>query len=120
MPTVITEIESRNDLLPILENNPGVIVIKLGAEWCGPCKLIEKEVHDFFENAPSNVLCGDLDVDESFDLYAYLKQKKIVTAIPALLCYRKNNKNFIPDDVLIGADKKELESFFERCLSSVK
>ena len=78
MPTVITEIESRNDLLPILENNPGVIVIKLGAEWCGPCKLIEKEVHDFFENVPSNVLCGDLDVDESFDLYAYLKQKKLL------------------------------------------
>ena len=119
MPTLITEIESRNDLLPILEKNPGIIVIKLGAEWCGPCKLIEEEVHDFFENAPSNVLCADLDVDESFDLYAYLKQKKIVTAIPALLCYYKNNNQLIPDDVLIGADKDQLKSFFQRCLDHV-
>lgn len=111
-----TEIESQADFESLLKKNPGVVVVKLGAEWCGPCKLIEKEVHEFFEKSPANMKTVQLDVDDSFDIYANLKRKKIVTAIPALLCYKKNNNSLVPDDVLIGADKAELEKFFKRCL----
>lgn len=119
MSGTITDIESQKEFIDLLTNNKGVIVVKLGAEWCGPCKLIENEVHDFFDNAPANMTTVNLDVDESFDIYANLKRKKIVTAIPALLCYKKNNRDIIPDDVLIGTDKEQLKQFFDRCLASI-
>ena len=31
--------------------------------WCGPCKLINEEVHDWFKKMPDTVKCYDLDVD---------------------------------------------------------
>ena len=35
---VITNVETRDKFLGILkEMNPGLFVIKLGANWCGPC-----------------------------------------------------------------------------------
>ena len=71
MSGTITDIESQKEFIDLLNNNKGVIVIKLGAEWCGPCKLIENEVHDFFDNAPANMTTVNLDVDESFDIYAF-------------------------------------------------
>ena len=119
MSETITDIESQKEFMNLIMNNKSVMVVKLGAEWCGPCKLIEQEVHDFFSKAPANMTTVNLDVDESFDIYANLKRKKIVTAIPALLCYKKSNKDIIPDDVLIGADKEQLKQFFDRCLASI-
>ena len=119
MSETITDIESQKEFMDLIMNNKGVMVVKLGAEWCGPCKLIEQEVHDFFDKAPANMTTVNLDVDESFDIYANLKRKKIVTAIPALLCYKKNNKDIIPDEVLIGANKEELQIFFNKCLSFI-
>ena len=117
---IVTEFESRHQFMELLQFNPGYVVVKLGAEWCGPCQKLHDLVDKFFNDVPKEyVVCCDIDVDESFDLYAYLKQKKIVTAIPALLCYYKNNKQLIPDDVLIGADKDQLNSFFQRCLGHI-
>ena len=114
---IITEIESRNDLMPLLENNPGLLVLKFGAEWCGPCKTIEEDVNKYFNNMPSNIQCGILDVDDCFDLYAYLKSKKIVNTIPAILCYNKHNLSMIaPDHILMSSDVNELRDFINVCL----
>ena len=33
---VIEEIEDKADFFDILKRNPGVVVIKFGAEWCAP------------------------------------------------------------------------------------
>ena len=40
---------------------------------------------------PHNILCGDLDVDDNLDVYAYLKVKKMVSGIPVLIAYFKGN-----------------------------
>lgn len=32
----------------ILEHNPGLIILNLGAIWCGPFKTIEKTLHGLF------------------------------------------------------------------------
>ena len=114
---LITEINSRNDLNPLLENNPGLLILKFGADWCGPCKLIEEDVNNFFNTIPNNVQCGILDIDECFDLYAFLKSKKIINTIPAILCYKKNNLSMIaPDHIHMSSDKKELRDFINICL----
>ncbi len=39
--SIIRKIESAQFLSDMLQENPGLILIKLGATWCGPCKKIE-------------------------------------------------------------------------------
>ena len=111
----ISKFDSRQDFLKLLLNNPGLVILKLGAEWCGPCKKIGPVLEAFFLSSPDTVICADIDVDESFDLYAYLKSKKMVNGIPVILCYKKGNTSFIPDDSITGADPVELDAFFRRC-----
>ena len=112
---IISVFESRDELIKLLQVNPGLVIVKLGATWCGPCKKIEHVVHGFFATSPPNVICADIDVDESFDLYAYLKQKKMVNGIPVMLMYKKGNVSFVPDDSITGADPLALDAFFKRC-----
>jgi hypothetical protein len=112
---VVSEIKDRHAFFNLLNHNTGLIIIKLGAEWCGPCKQIKHIVHAFFATSPAEVICCDIDVDECFDLYAFLKSKKMVNGIPAMLCYRKDNKTYIPTDSVVGADPAALDAFFKRC-----
>jgi thioredoxin-like negative regulator of GroEL len=112
---VITEIINREAFLTLLQHNTGLIIIKLGAEWCGPCKTIKSVVHAFFASSPQEVICADIDVDKSFDFYSFLKSKKMVNGIPVLLCYKKGNNTFIPDDSMTGSDSQQIHQFFVRC-----
>jgi hypothetical protein len=112
---VISEIMNREAFFHLLEHNPGLIVIKLGANWCPGCKTIEKSVHGFFVSSPPEVVCADIDVDKSYDFYSFLKSKKMVNGIPVLLCYKKGNSTYIPDDSITGADPNALHQFFTRC-----
>ena len=112
---IISVLESRNDFINLLKVNPGLIIIKFGATWCGPCKQIKHVVEGFFATSPPTVICADLDIDESFDLYAYLKSKRMVNGIPAMVCYKKDNMTFIPDDSVTGAEPAALAAFFKRC-----
>jgi hypothetical protein len=112
---IISAIENRDAFFHLLNNNPGLIIIKLGASWCGPCSKIKDVVHGFFATSPTNVVCADIDVDESFDFYSFLKSKKMVNGIPVLLCYKKTNQTYIPDDSITGIDPAQLHAFFKRC-----
>ena len=112
---IISEIANRDAFFHLLQHNPGLIILKLGSSWCAPCKLIEKSVHGFFASSPPEVVCADIDVDKSFDFYSFLKYKKMVNGIPVLLCYKKGNITYIPDDIITGADSQGLHQFFIRC-----
>jgi thiol-disulfide isomerase/thioredoxin len=118
--TIITKIENRAVFLNLLKDNPGIIILKFGASWCKPCKLIETPVYNFFGSSPDNVICGDIDVDDSFDVFSYLKTKKMVSGVPTLLCYKKGNITYIPDDSVSGSDLNNLNAFFIRCVRLVK
>ena len=76
---------------------------------------IKKAVDAFFASSPPEVVCADIDVDQSFDFYSFLKSKKMVNGIPVLLCYKKGNTTYIPDDAIIGSDPSQLHLFFQRC-----
>lgn len=112
---IISEIANRDAFFHLLGHNPGLIILKLGATWCGPCQQIKHIVNAFFASSPANVVCGDIDVDESFDFYALLKSKKMVNGIPVMLCYKKGNSTYIPDDMVTGAEPNALHAFFKRC-----
>ena len=94
---IYTEVHDREEFLAILKENPGIMVFKFGADWCAPCQTIKDDVEQYFANTPDNVLCFDLDIDESFDLYAFLKSKKMVTGVPSILAYVKGNESFGSD-----------------------
>ncbi len=113
--TIVCEIRDRNALFTLLEHYTGLIIIKFGAEWCNPCKLIKKDVNQFFISSPAEVICCDIDIDNCFDVYSFLKSKKMVNGIPAILCWKKGNATFIPDDSVSGSDPNELHRFFVRC-----
>lgn len=113
--TVITCFQTRENFFRLLENNPGLVIIKLGATWCGPCKKIKPVVDAFFASSPDNVVCCDIDVDESFDVYSYFKSKRMVNGIPVILCFKKGNTSYIPDDSVTGSDPASLDVFFKRC-----
>jgi thiol-disulfide isomerase/thioredoxin len=116
---IITEFPDRNVFLETLKLNPGIIIIFFHAEWCKPCKTIAPHVEHFFANSPDNVICCDIDVDNSFDLYAFMKNKKMINGIPSLFMYKTGNHSFIPDDSVVGNDKAHLDAFFKRCVNTV-
>jgi thiol-disulfide isomerase/thioredoxin len=118
--TIISFFQNRDEFIKLLQKNPGLVIIKFGATWCGPCKRIKPVLDGFFLTSPDNVICCDIDVDESFDLYSYFKSKKMVNGIPVILCYKKGNISFIPDDSIVGADPVELDKFFKRCALHLK
>jgi thiol-disulfide isomerase/thioredoxin len=109
-----TEIPNKLAFQETLESNPGVVIIKFGAEWCGPCKKIESHVKILMSKMPENTQCYIIDVDESLEVYSFLKNKKMVNGIPAILAYYKGNVSYIPDDSVIGADVIKVNEFFER------
>jgi thiol-disulfide isomerase/thioredoxin len=108
---------TRDVFFELLKMNPGVFVFKFGAEWCTPCKAIKKYIDNVSLVLPSNTIyIYSVDVDECFDLYAYLKQKKMVSGIPALLAYKKGNSYFVPDASISGTSESDLNHFFNTCL----
>jgi thioredoxin 1 len=114
---IITSTVTTQDFVALLEQNPGLVIAKFGAEWCGPCKRIEEIVQKCMDQMPNTIQCLVLDVDESFELYAYLKNKKMLNGIPAILAYEKGNTSYIPSDRVIGANVEEINLFFQRCLA---
>lgn len=114
---ILINIMDRTAFVELLKTNTGLIIIKFGADWCKPCKLIEDYVNEKFNSMPDNVTCLKVDIDENLDLYAFLKSKKMVTGVPTILCYEKGNETYIPADAVSGTDNKELDGFFDRCLT---
>ena len=80
----------RNDFLAILKRNPGVMIFKYTADWCKPCKSIKTLVDSHFETLSSeNTMCFEVDIDDNFDLFAYMKTKKMMKGIPTLMAYKQ-------------------------------
>lgn len=116
---IITTIKDRNHFVEILQTNPGAVIIKFGANWCGPCKIIENHVHMLMNMMPNNVQSIIVDVDECVDLYSFLKSKKMVNGIPVILVYYKGNLNYIPDDRVVGADSNQINILFNKVVDHI-
>jgi thiol-disulfide isomerase/thioredoxin len=115
MKPIITYVEGFSGLQQILQSNPGLVIVKFGAEWCGPCKKIDPLVHTWFSNAPQSVQCCLIDIDECIDLYGYLKTKKMIRGVPGVLCWVRGNMSYIPDDIVNEGDPVKVTEFFQRC-----
>jgi len=121
--TIITEFDGIAGFNEILAKNTGIVILKLGATWCGPCKQIATLVHSLMHQITkvygNKVVCCDIDIDDNFELYAFLKSKKMINGIPAILCWKAGNVSFIPDDTTLGSNVMEINLLFSRCIKNL-
>ena len=117
-PNIITEM-TKEGFAKALSENPGALIIKFGAEWCGPCKQIDPLVYEWMSKLPPTIQGAIIDIDDNFDIYAFLKSKKQVNGVPVILCYKKGNITWIPDHAVVGADANQINLFFQKCLTYV-
>ena len=111
-------VADRATFLKHLAETPNHTVLKLTATWCGPCKTIAEYTRKSSLCLPANVDLIECDVDDSFDLYASLKQKKMVNGIPVFLFYKNGNATLISDLSVTGASVNDLDAFFFRVVAA--
>ena len=118
-------LETREDLVNYLKTTKyDYVLLKFYADWCAPCKVIGPKIKTMLDKK-SEQLKGETDkfiyievnVDECFDLYAFLKSKKMVRGIPTLFMYIKNiylnadeSHMYIPQTSISGAKEKEIQN----------
>lgn len=103
-------------LQTMLASLKGVLVLKFGADWCGPCKTIAPVVAQY----KPNLQIFEIDVDESLDLFVAFKRRKMVVGLPTMLAFYGDVKReawYIADDSVVGADLNQVTLFLNRCIA---
>ena len=118
-------LETRKDLTDYLKNTKyEYVVLKFYADWCGPCKVIAPKVKEMILNKANSLsnetnkfIYIEVDVDECFDLYAFLKSKKMIRGIPTIFLYQKNvylqseeSHMYIPQASIAGTKENEIQN----------
>jgi len=107
------EFSSRTEFLSTITNNKEkVLVFKFTASWCKPCQKIKEEVTSLISHLNNHIVCYELDVDENFDVYAFLKSKKMLTGIPSILVYYPGNTSYGSDLSVSGTDMDNYKNIF--------
>lgn len=108
--------ETFKGLLQFNTKNNKHTILKLTADWCRPCKMIKELANKQVSNlSGSNIECYEVNVDDSIDFYAFMKQKRMVNGIPVFLFYKSGNMEYISNDSVTGANPQDIIDFFTRC-----
>jgi len=120
-PIILTREEFDHALSENRKRGYGTI-LKFTANWCGPCKSIKSLVQTLVSEIPVDckLACYEIDVDESFELYAIMKRARLVNGIPALLFYSATGTSVRSDDSVTGSNEQGIRGFFERCILNSK
>lgn len=71
---------TKNEFNEILNAN-SVVVAKLGAEWCGPCKAMEPVIERVTETMRDKATVLSIDVEESPDISTEYRVRNIPTIL---------------------------------------
>ena len=105
----VKKINSMGDFNMFIMEGNSLNVLKLGASWCGPCRIIENTLHNLTTEETEGVLLGEVDVDDEWfeDVEGMLN----IRGIPVIIAY-KDGKEV---ERIIGATTKDkLLEFFGR------
>lgn len=111
MGEIVTQIQTREKYIRLIQSNHLGIFIQFTANWCSPCKTIEPIINEFFKEMSSTILCCKLDIDLNSDIYNFLKRKKMINGIPCLFYYDKDNHEIPPDAMITGANISKIKTF---------
>jgi len=124
MTTFEGEINGIAGLQTLINNNTGLLVVKMGATWCGPCNKIKgvanKKMIDLVKTWGNCVNIIEIDIDDCFEVYASLKTKRIVNGIPAILCWFKENNEIRPNEFINDSNENSLSLLFDKCNAYLK
>ena len=111
---------SRADYMSIIANKKTPLFVKFTASWCGPCKKIKPTVDNFLSGPNSSkVQYLEIDIDNSIDVYAFLRSKKMVTGVPTLMFYDTSNKSFAPTMSISTGNVDLVEKFLTAMVTKV-
>lgn len=124
---------SREEFKDIMLQNSGIMILKFGADWCGPCQKIKPvveeclndlETHNNDSTTPKTLFFSEIIVDDYFDIYSLFKTKKMVQGIPHMLCYvgSKNTERthyYVADYSVSGANTDDVKAFFDNIKSEI-
>ena len=88
----------------IKENN--YVIVKVSADWCGPCKRIESDVSKMCETLNDTIKYITLDVNEHDEICDFYD----VSRVPTFLNFIKSEKT----DVHVGANLEKIQAFFDK------
>ena len=111
------DIMDKTSLKDLLNNNNDVIIFNFTATWCAPCKRASPIINDLKNNLPTTYQFIEVDIDESLDIYGTLKSKRIISGIPSLVAYYKDNKSIWPDEALSSSDPNDIKAFFQTVIN---
>ena len=123
-------LENREDLTTLLNTSKyEYIILKFKAGWCKPCKVIKSyvdqcvnnKIKELNEKGKKNVfLFIEVDIDECFDLYSYLKKMKRLNGVPSILFYSKSvyekiedEYKYIPQMSISGIQENRIKQLFD-------
>ena len=108
------DIMRRADFLQLLQTKTKPLLVKFTADWCGPCKRIKPIVDAFLTpEMLTRITYLEIDIDQSVDVYAYMKTKRMLNGIPTLFFYEKSNKNFAPTYSVSTGKENMIEEFLK-------
>jgi len=98
----------------VLQNNVNLVILRLTAAWCGPCKRVEPVIEAWPYRGAEDIAFYNLDIDQNVDIYSFLKSKRRVNGVPAVLCYSRGNISILPDEFVSSGDPKDVARFFDK------
>lgn len=115
-------ISTREELKDFLASSKHeTTILKFTATWCKPCQATKPLIHklnEFYTDKKVDYQYLEIDVDDSMDLYAYMKKMKMANGIPTILVYKRSmytpDSYYIPFTGISGANEQGIINLFKQ------
>lgn len=102
----LTSIEEYNEF--INSDSEKTLIVKLGADYCGPCRTLEGMIAGLTDEEVDGVMLGEVNVDDEW--FEEKATELRVRGIPVLIAYKDGQE---VNRLVGGTTKAGLLEFFE-------